>query len=91
MDESRFITLEEAASILPLAEITLRRAIRARELPAYKFGRRLAIETSDLDDWIESRKVVPMAKPTAERVQSVRARGGSKRLLDRALQERRSR
>lgn len=90
MGESRFITLEEATGVLPLAEITLRRAIRSGELPAYRFGRRLAIRTSDLDDWIESRKVVPMAAPILENARPSRPRGRSGGLLDRALKERRS-
>ena len=90
MGESRFVTLEEATGVLPLAEITLRRAIKAGELPAYRFGRRLAIRTSDLDDWIESRKVVPMAAPIVEKARQARPRSRPGGLLDRALKERRS-
>ena len=90
MGEPRFITLEEATGVLPLAEITLRRAIRSGELPAYRFGRRLAIRTSDLDDWIESRKVVPTAAPIFENAGPSRPRGRSGGLLDRALKEKRS-
>lgn len=85
---ARYLTLEEATTILPVAPITLRRAIKAGELPAYRIGRRLLIKPADFDAWIESRKVTPvnlLDLPPGRRAESRVKAGG---LLDRALEER---
>ncbi len=88
MVEHRYLTLEDATSILPVAAITLRRAIKAGELPAYRFGRRLLIRPSDLDVWIESRRVDPAATSATPPTWHPGSRPKAGGLLDRALKER---
>lgn len=86
MGDARYITLEEATTILPVAAITLRRAIKAGDLPAYRIGRRLLIKPSEFDTWIESRKVTPTSgSRVMPRSTGPNSKGG---LLERAIEKR---
>lgn len=54
---SKFLSLAAASEDLELSERTLRRAISAGELPAYKVGKSVRIRRTDLDAWMESKRV----------------------------------
>lgn len=85
----RFLTLDQATNILPVAKITLRRAIQAGELDAFKPGKVIVVKESDLLRWVDSRKVVPASKsasPSFSKTSMSHPRPGS--LRDRALQQR---
>lgn len=87
MSDARYITLEEATTILPVAAITLRRAIKAGHLPAYRIGRRLLIKPSDFEAWIESRKVTPVSS-SLELPRSTRSNSKVGGLMERAIEKR---
>lgn len=57
--EERMYSLEEVAERLQVSERTVRRWIKSGELPAYKPGREYRIIPSDLDAFLEARKVRP--------------------------------
>lgn len=57
--EERLFSLEEVAERLGVSERTVRRWIKAGDLPAYKPGREYRIKPDDLDEFLEERKVQP--------------------------------
>lgn len=78
---STYLTLADATEIVPVAQITLRRAIKRGDLTAYRIGGKLLIRPDDLEVWIQAHRVAsPMPKPQ-------RTKGGSATLLDNALQK----
>ncbi len=54
----RFYNLAEVAERLQVSDRTVRRWIKSRALPAYKPGREYRIRPSDLDQFVEARRVV---------------------------------
>lgn len=60
----RLLNLNEATRISRVSAITLRRAINAGELDGFKPGREILVKDCDLDEWIDSRKVVSSASPS---------------------------
>lgn len=62
---NRYLTLTEATDRVPVSTVTIRRAIRAGELPAYKPAGRLLIRPEDLDAWVQAGRVTtdPMPQP----------------------------
>ena len=61
--EAWFSSLQDAAERINLHPRTLRRAIDAGDLPAYKFGSALRVRLDDLDAWAES-KAIPNPRTT---------------------------
>ncbi len=57
--EERFYSLEEVAERLGISERTVRRWIKAGDLPAYQPGREYRIRSTDLEEFLEQRKVRP--------------------------------
>lgn len=55
-----FLDLEAITTRVPVSKGTLRRAIRAGHLTAYKLGRSYLVKPVDLERWLESRQVNPM-------------------------------
>jgi len=54
------LSLRQAARRLGVAERVLRQAVRTGALPAFKLGERtLRVKPTDLDDWIQDRRVRP--------------------------------
>lgn len=53
----RLLTLHEAAELVGLKHLALRRAIQRGELPAIKLCSRLRIEARDLASWIERNRL----------------------------------
>ena len=60
-DTTALMPIAEAAVHAGTSERTLREAIRAGTLPAYGRQRDRAIRRGNLDGWIESRRVRPLA------------------------------
>jgi len=52
-----YLTLDGAAAELALSERTIRRAIAAGDLPAYKVGKSVRIRRADLEAWLESKRL----------------------------------
>lgn len=51
-----WLTVEEVANELRVPETSVRDWLRTRKLASYKFGKRLKIRRSDLEQFIESSK-----------------------------------
>lgn len=64
---SRYLTLTDAVEIVPVAPITLRRAIKRGDLPAFKPAGKLLIRQDHLETWIEGRQVDTDPMPRPER------------------------
>lgn len=65
MIQPQFITLKVAAATVGLSPITLKRAIKAGKLRAFKPAGMLLIRPKDLEDWVEARPV--KAEPASHR------------------------
>jgi excisionase family DNA binding protein len=55
--EDQFLSLEDVAERLQVSDRTVRRWVKDGKLDAYKPGREWRIRPSDLEDFLESRKV----------------------------------
>jgi excisionase family DNA binding protein len=55
--EERFLSLEDVAERLQVSDRTVRRWVKDGKLAAYKPGREWRIRPSDLEEFLESRKV----------------------------------
>lgn len=60
---SNHLTSNEAADHIGISRATLRnwRCTRRYEIPHYKIGSKVVYQASDLDAWLESRRVSPTA------------------------------
>lgn len=56
-DDSDFaaISIKTAARLTDLDDSTIRAAVNAQDLPAYRVGRAIRIDKADLRDWLRSR------------------------------------
>jgi excisionase family DNA binding protein len=52
--EPRYISLAQASAIVNVCPRTLRRAIAAGSLVAYRLGRRIRIELAELHRWVRA-------------------------------------
>jgi excisionase family DNA binding protein len=50
--ESTLLTTEEACKLLKVSKAALYNYVRAKEVPAFKFGRRWKFPQADLEKWI---------------------------------------
>ncbi len=57
-----FVRFNEAASLLGLAENTVRRYTSQKKIPHLKVGRLVFFDPERLRDWIESKKVEPVER-----------------------------
>ena len=55
--QERFYTVEEVGAQLQVSDQTVRRWVKSGKLAAYKPGKEWRIRPSDLEDFLESRKV----------------------------------
>jgi excisionase family DNA binding protein len=55
----RFYSVEEIAERLQVSDQTVRRWVKSGKLAAFKPGKELRIRPSDLEEFLESRKVHP--------------------------------
>ena len=58
----KFLTCKEAAVAASCSELTIKRAVQAGQLTAYRPGRSYQIDENDLVDWIKGKKVSPKQK-----------------------------
>lgn len=56
MDNSRWISLEEAATHLGIKTTTLYKWLERKQLPAHKIGKLWKFKLAELDDWVKSGK-----------------------------------
>nr|WP_285744465.1 helix-turn-helix domain-containing protein [Lentzea sp. NBRC 105346] len=54
--------MSEAAAHLSVSEITIRRAIRAGELPHVRFGRLVRVSAADLNEFAAARRVTGVTR-----------------------------
>lgn len=57
MDNAKFLTVEEMASILKVVPMTVYRYLKAGKLQAYKFGKEYRVYESDFKAFVASCKV----------------------------------
>lgn len=55
MTEQLAVSVKTAAAITDLSETTIREAIDAQSLPAYRVGRAIRVLTDDLREWLAGR------------------------------------
>ena len=60
-DIEELLTISEAAKLLKMDNITLRRLAIKGDLPALKFGRQWRIQQEKLKEWIKQKEVKPTA------------------------------
>jgi excisionase family DNA binding protein len=58
--ESRFYSIEQAATVVALSHWTLRKAIKGGDLVAYKIGGVYRIEDIDLRRWLDGQRFQPV-------------------------------
>jgi excisionase family DNA binding protein len=58
----KFLTCKEAAAAASCSELTIKRAVQAGQLIAYRPGRSYQIDENDLIAWIKGKKVNPKQK-----------------------------
>jgi excisionase family DNA binding protein len=56
--EARFLTVEDIAQDLSLAEDTVRAWIREKKLPAYRIGKEYRIKILDYDRFLQERRTI---------------------------------
>jgi excisionase family DNA binding protein len=62
-----FLNYEEAAELLRWKKGTLYSYVSARKIPHYRIsGKRVCFKRGELLDWIEARRVAPVAEPPAD-------------------------
>jgi len=59
---NQFLTATEAAERLRLSVSTLYHMTSARKIPFYKIGQRTIFSEAELEDWIQKRRVAPIAE-----------------------------
>ena len=52
-----YLSIPDAATDTGLSQSFWRKAIRSKQIPYYKMGRLVKIARSDLEGWIESRRI----------------------------------
>ena len=57
--EIHWLSTQESARLLGITPRTLYRFIDQGEIPAYRFGRVIRLKESDIDAFIESRRIEP--------------------------------
>jgi len=57
MDAARLLSVEEASSKLGVSPLTLRAWIRQRRLPHVKLGRRVLLDSADIEHFIAIHKI----------------------------------
>jgi excisionase family DNA binding protein len=58
--QTRFVSIEDAARLLAVSHWTIRRAIKAGDLVAYKVGSVYRVEDRDLRQWVGDQRFVPL-------------------------------
>lgn len=56
--EKRLFNIEELAEYIAVPKGTIYNWISQRKLPFVKIGRRVKFDIKDIDEWIESKKII---------------------------------
>lgn len=80
--QPKYITLKDATETVRLSKETLKRAIKAGNLRAFKPGGKLLLRPEDLQEWIERREAKVDPKPVPKRPEQ------TDRLIDQVLARR---
>ncbi len=57
MPQEQYYSIEEVATMLKVAYLTVYRWIRAKRLNAYKAGKQYRIEKNDLNEFLNKKKI----------------------------------
>lgn len=57
VDPRGYIGTQKAARYLDVPESTIRQWVRMRQLPCFREGKRILFKVSELDRWLESRRL----------------------------------
>lgn len=60
---SRFLTVDEAASLLRIKKSTLYSWICQKKVPSFSLGRRTLFESTELEQWVLSNRRDALGKP----------------------------
>lgn len=58
--DERYINADEVAKFLSLTDFALRNLIFKKQIPFYRVGRRIKFLKSELIEWMEEGKVIPV-------------------------------
>jgi excisionase family DNA binding protein len=61
------LSVDQAAALVGLKHLAIRRAIQRGELPAYRICSRIRIRHADLGRWVQANRVVSESPPRQER------------------------
>jgi excisionase family DNA binding protein len=56
-DEKEFLSIDELCELTGLKKATIYAKRTKREIPAYKFGRELRFKRSEVEDWIDAKRL----------------------------------
>ena len=56
-DEKDFLSIDELSELTGLKKATIYAKRSMREIPAYKFGRELRFKRSEVEDWINAKRL----------------------------------
>lgn len=62
-----YLSVQQAAELANLSDKTIRRAIAAGDLEAFRVGRAIRLRTPDVQAWVEADPVRPSLVPGLER------------------------
>jgi excisionase family DNA binding protein len=62
LTKAEYLTKSQAGEIVQLHPKTIERVIQAGELPAFKLREQVRIRRSDLEAWVEARRIEPAAE-----------------------------
>lgn len=65
--QPQYVTLKEATAMVPLSAGSMKRAIKAGKLRAFKPGGKLLIRPEDLQEWVETRPAQSDPMPVSDR------------------------
>lgn len=65
--QPQYVTLKEATAMVPLSAGSMKRAIKAGKLRAFKPGGKLLIRPEDLQEWVETRPAQADPMPVSNR------------------------
>jgi excisionase family DNA binding protein len=61
MEGSKLLSVEEAATKLGISPLTMRAWLRQRRLPFVRLGRRVLLHPEDIENFVDTNRVKPIA------------------------------
>lgn len=56
---SKWLSIPQVQEVLEVSEPKAHRLIEEHGLPAYRIGGRIKVREAELQDWIDSKKIIP--------------------------------